>query len=415
MRLKHLLHTLAFSSLAIGGLSLSGCGTADVSAGTADTTADPLIRVLLGQGLTEAAIGSGGPVIIDGIEGRGAVRATFPPGLVRLTRDAAGWRIGDGRFEGDVLTIGAEDGGVMKFGDRAYRGKLRLISRGSGNFDVVNDLGVEDYLAGVLPGEIPGHWSEASHEAQAVVARTYALYEVKTAGDARGFFDVYDDTRSQVYGGALAETDRGRRAVMRTSGEVVTHETDEGPRIFKAYFHSTSGGVTLDGQLIFGEKETPALSAQSLGDFGRASKRFNWDPIVLKKDELTRRIRLWGERNGHEIRRMSKLNQLNVLSRNAFGRPTQYEVIDAVGRKFPLNPEEIRWSINTDASAGSTVYSGWFRPINNADNVVLADGHGWGHGVGMCQWSAEGMAKAGADYTNIVTRSYPETRIYRAY
>ena len=267
---------------------------------------------------------------------------------------------------------------------------------------------------GVLPAELPPTWRAETYEAQAVVARTYAIWELKTEGPGRGHFDVYDDDKSQVYGGMSAESEKSRRAVKATSGQVVVHQTPAGPRIFKAYFHSTSGGATLGVESAFNEPPVRALSAQSLGEASKESKLYEWPPVVLTKPEVTRRMKLWGERRGHPIKKIDRVDRLEIAAKNEFGRPTRFEVVDARGNRYSLIPEEVRWALNTGAE-GTTVYSGYFEPINNATNIVIGNGRGWGHGVGMCQFTAEAWASQGKDHVEIVTASYPGTTVVRAY
>ncbi|MEM1011053.1 MAG: SpoIID/LytB domain-containing protein [Planctomycetota bacterium] len=415
-----LILALPFARLLVGCSDKVSANTAVVS--PASSAEVPMVRVLLQSDVPTVTIRAGGPLIAsrpDGTEDQGPVRLKLPDAPIVVTREGAGWRIGDLRLSGDVLVLQPERDEPIGVGDASneglYRGNVRLVPQAGGRFAVVNDIDVERYLMGVLPKEILPEWSEAAHRAQAVVARTYALYEVKTAGQRRSYFDVYDDTKSQVYGGALAETPKARRAVRETTGQVVAHETPVGLRIFKAYFHSTSGGVTLGVDDAFNQPPVTALSAQTLGDAGRLSGRFEWDPVLVSKEELTRRMTAWGKANEHPIRSMRRLHELNIISRNAHGRPNAFEAIDTVGNRYALSAEEARWSVNADRGDATPIYSGWFTPINNEKTIVFAEGRGWGHGVGMCQWSAEGFAKEGMNYRQIVARSYPETRLVRAY
>src|SRR5690606_3331539 len=201
-----------------------------------------------------------------------------------------GWHIGNQTFPRGSLRLTPLKEGSLSINGKRYRGSLRLVPRKeeTRRFDVVNDVDIESYLQGVLPSELPTWFHPTTYEAQAVVARTYALWEIKTAGRERGHFDLYHSDRSQVYGGIDAETRRSRQAVARTRGQVAVHDTPAGPRIFKAYFHSTSGGATLGVESAFNEPPIRALSAQSLGDLSKESSRYTWKPIVLTKQEVTR-------------------------------------------------------------------------------------------------------------------------------
>ena len=396
-------------------LLAAGCGdAASATAGDAESP-EPRVRVRVVEDAAAVTLDATRPPTLAGDALPGPVRLDLVEGPVRLALDADGWQLGDQRLPRGELVLEPLELGTLAVDGKRFRGRLVFVPRSRDRFDVVNHLGVEGYLMGVLPGEIPGHWDVATHAAQAVVARTYAIYELKTAGPGRGHYDLHADTRSQVYGGLDAENAKARDAVRLTAGQVAVHPTPEGPRIFKAYFHSTSGGVTLGNDVAFAEESIEPLSAQYLGDLGAASGRFTWDPVYVDKAELTRRFRLWGRGRGHALAEVATVADVEVETVNGFGRPTRYVVTDARNRRFSLGPEEIRWATNTDRRGGPLLYSGWFRPIVNETNVVFADGRGWGHGVGMCQWSAQGMAEAGLDYRRIVTASYPGTSVVRAY
>ena len=121
----------------------------------------------------------------------------------------------------------------LELGGSPYRGTLRVYSSGSA-LSAVNHVDLESYLKGVVPREMPSTWRAV--KAQAVAARSYALATRRT-GD---IFDVYPDTRSQVYGGIAAETAATNAAVDETAGQVLTY----GGAVAVTYFFSTSGGKT---------------------------------------------------------------------------------------------------------------------------------------------------------------------------
>jgi stage II sporulation protein D len=125
---------------------------------------------------------------------------------------------------------------------KPYRGSL-TIRRVAGGFNVVNTVPLELYLRGVVPSEMPKGWSTQAYEAQAVAARSYALASLKPASA----FDLYGDSRSQVYGGIAAETPVTNAAVGATAGQVLTY----GGRVIVAYYDSTSGGRTAPVQAVF--------------------------------------------------------------------------------------------------------------------------------------------------------------------
>jgi stage II sporulation protein D len=118
----------------------------------------------------------------------------------------------------------------------AYRGSLEFRPNGSGGVYTVNVVGLDDYVQGVIAAEMPSTWSAEALKAQAVAARTYAI----TTDVAGGFYNLYPDTRSQMYRGLAAETPATDAAVAATSGQIVT--CDGAPAV--TYFFASSGGYT---------------------------------------------------------------------------------------------------------------------------------------------------------------------------
>jgi stage II sporulation protein D len=246
------------------------------------------------------------------------------------------------------------------------------------------------------------------------VARTYALYEARTAGIGR-HYDVTDDTRSQVYGGIASETPKSRDAVLHTEGIVVAYGPRGNERIFKAYFSSCCGGVGQSAADAFGDPDIPPLREKRAGNLCNASPRFNWGPVVISKDELTRRIRAWGARRNRPEKDMGTVRSIDIAAVNTYQRPVRFYVTDSRGLRYSLSGEELRWACNADANGGPILYSSFVRPVTQGDSIHFVEGHGWGHGVGMCQWCAQSLATRGVRHEDIVRYSYPGAVLVRAY
>jgi stage II sporulation protein D len=346
----------------------------------------------------------------------------FPSGLsIPTTLSGDGWHLGRQTIRAGALTFKPSDGPIHINGVE-YRGDIRLMPTGGGRFNVVNDVDVEDYLAGVVTREMYPSWPLEAIKAQAVASRTYALYETHYVGVNRPW-DVFGDQRSQMYGGMTGETSKSREAVEQTQGLVLTYGPGYGT-IFKAYFSSCCGGVTQAASDAFpGEPYIPPLAEQSHGSLCNASKYFNWGPITISKAELTRRFHIWAQRQSTEMGRpIAELNMANVYridlqQFNRYGRPNRVLVTDARGVQFSWPAEQLRTAVNTDAPPGSTLPSS-FCKINgdpNSSSVTFYEGHGFGHGVGMCQWCAEALASAGQNFAQILVNAYPQAKLVRAY
>ena len=143
-----------------------------------------------------------------------------------------------------------------------FRGSLRVVLAGS-TADVINAVALEDYLRGVVPAEMPSTWPAEARAAQTIAARSFAAYRLHPAS---GTFDVFDDTRSQVYLGVRRESAAADVTVTATAGQVLR----SGTAIVNALFHSTGGGATEHNENVFtsssGTKGTPVAYLRGAAD-----------------------------------------------------------------------------------------------------------------------------------------------------
>ena len=165
---------------------------------------------------------------------------------------------------------------VLSVNGNAYRGRLRVLRDGR-RLDVVNDVRMEFYVRGVVPWEMPYRWHLGALAAQAVAARSFALAEL----GSRGTFDLYPDTRDQMYGGVRAETTRTNRAVASTARQVLVWNG----AVARTYYSSTSGGRT---QALPG---VPYLRSVS-DPYDRISPHHRWGPLRYSRRQLGRLLHL---------------------------------------------------------------------------------------------------------------------------
>jgi stage II sporulation protein D len=205
--------------------------------------------------------GTTGTRLIDLATGRTLAHLYFP---VRLTGPTP------------LRLSGLAENGVS---DGAYHGDLVLQPSGA-DIRVVNDVGLESYLFGVVPAEMPGSWATEALRAQAIVARSYALTSRRPSEP----FDVYADTRSQMYRGVAGESARATDAVRATRAVVVK----AGASIAHTLFSSSSGGRTAAVEEIFGGP--PVLYLQSVDDpYDRLSPYHDWT-VTLSDTEAAKRL-----------------------------------------------------------------------------------------------------------------------------
>lgn len=334
---------------------------------------------------------------------------------ITLHLTPAGWRCGGTNLGLGELVIRPASTGSLLINGAAYRGQYRFVATSPGRFDVVNDVDIDEYLYSVVSRELYPNWHEEAYRAQAVAARTYALYEKNVRRETR-HWDVWPDERSQVYGGLAAETPKSRSSVDDTRGIVLAFGPEGDERIFKAYFSSCCGGVTQNVEDVFGETPMKALSAQHVGPVCSASTKFNWGPIVIPKTELARRFALYGQKKGSPEQHIQAVRSVTISQRNAFGRPIRFQVIDGQGLQYSWHAEQLRWAVNTDGAPGTTLFSSYVENIiTESDRIRFIGGHGYGHGVGMCQWCLQARALAGIKHEDMLLYAYPGAKLLRAY
>ena len=333
-----------------------------------------------------------------------------------------------------LLTVQNDDPRGNWLGSRRYRGALRISGRG-GRLRVINSLGIETYLASVVGSEMPHRWPLAALQAQAVAARTYALKQ-RSRG---GAWDVKATVASQVYRGVESETPSTRQAVASTRSLVLVH----GGRLIDAVFHSSSGGVTEASGMVW-RRQHPYLV--SVPDHDQHSPVHRWeqwfDPAGLRQrlpetggiqsvevlsrsgSGRVRQARLRGPRgslviSGGELRKRLGLKSTLV----------SFEIV--TGGQRPPVAVPVR-SVTTTASRGSRIdritaavaRQGPDRkpllvapppPLISKTSVrrwsagglqLLVKGQGYGHGVGMSQWGAHGLAEQGANFRAILHHYY---------
>ncbi|MCX5656988.1 MAG: SpoIID/LytB domain-containing protein, partial [Candidatus Omnitrophica bacterium] len=166
--------------------------------------------------------------------------------------------------------------------DRIYRGEIDIIRTKDARLLLVNHVGLEDYLYGVLYHEVSPRWPIEALKAQAIVSRTYALYQ-KSINETRDF-DLTSDFYSQVYGGKTSEKYRTTRAVDLTRGEVLIYEG----KLLPAYFHATCGGHTEDAGELWNTDLVPLKGVKC--NFCRLSPHYRWENSLNLKEVMEKLV-----------------------------------------------------------------------------------------------------------------------------
>ena len=401
---------------------------------SAVTAQEPQMRVLVAEG-SELILRSDGeqPLLVRGLASK---ERRLQRLQVRLLNGHL--TLSDGSAARDAsLRISTTDPRGLWLGSRRYRGDLLLLVR-SGRILAINQLGIETYLPSVVGSEMPAKWPLAALQAQAVAARTYALRQRGRKPD----FDVKATVSSQVYKGMESETPRTREAVATTRSLVLVH----GGRLINAVFHSSSGGSTEPSGEVW-QSQLPYLV--SVRDHDQHSPVHRWNQRFEAKD-LRRRFEETGgvERlsvlttsstgrvrsariqgplgslvlSGRQLRQRlglkSTMVSFSLLKGDAGTADESVDPLDqdsqppsqliglwrdsasGISERGPLSPPSLSAPLSPSTSPGRS--SG-----TRGDAIVLeASGRGYGHGVGMSQWGAHGLASQGADFREILRHYY---------
>ncbi len=229
------------------------------------------VRVLLAQG-KKATIDS---VVAWSVTDAAGVKAALDPGTLVLKPKLAL----PGKQLTPPLTFTSKQPLVV--GGKPYRGKIRVLTDGK-TLQVIDVVGLEAYLKGVVPSEMPSAWPPEALKAQAVAARSYALNGLAKGRD----YDLYSDTRSQVYGGLDAELPATNAAVDATKGEIVLYNG----KVANTLFFSTSGGRTASAAETTG---TAVPYLVSVADpYDTASPYHDWGPVLVDAAKVAKQLKL---------------------------------------------------------------------------------------------------------------------------
>lgn len=298
-----------------------------------------------------------------------------------------GLQIGDKKFRVFGVEIVAKKDGYIYLNGRPYRGKVRFINEG-GKLTVVNVISIEDYLKGVLNYEVAHWWPMQALMAQAVASRSYALYMKKVNRDKN--YDLTANIYSQVYGGRWGERWKVKRAIKKTQGLVLFYNGE----ILPAFYHSTCGGHTDSADHVW-KIDIPPLKGVPC-NFCQFSPHYRWE----KKIKL-HEIRDKFVRAGYSI---NEIQNIAVKERYETGFVKSIE-IKADHKVYTISAKEFRHIIGVNILRSRRFL------LKTKGDYLYITGYGWGHGIGMCQWGAYGMALRGYNFKQILNYYYPGAEI----
>jgi stage II sporulation protein D len=336
------------------------------------------LRVAVSQKVSQINIGSSTVAIVS--DGAGKKIAELQPqsGLVARFSAGAGFpptnkaeiEVGDAKLT--QLWVTPQQGGYIWIGDRWYRGKVQVMPVDQ-KLVAINHVDLEQYLYSVLGAEMSTNFPAEALKAQAVAARTYALYRRQSS--SKKLFDVDSTQASQVYRGLSSEANTTQAAVNATLGQVLLYQ---GKPILAA-FHAASGGHTENVEDIWSSQ----LSyLRGVPDYDLGTPAYEWTK-TLSNSELSQSL---------------KINQVKSIAPDKttqFGSVISLKVVGDTAQTFTGS------QIRTALKLRSLRFT-----ITPAPDGFTFTGRGYGHGLGMSQWGAYNLANKGMKYANILAHYY---------
>ncbi|MDJ0733477.1 MAG: SpoIID/LytB domain-containing protein [Nostocaceae cyanobacterium] len=344
------------------------------------------------------------------------------------------WVVNNFRYNRDRLKI-SSDNNLIKVNEtpkpqkaRIYPGRLEIQPNAYGSYTLVNEVPLETYLRGVVPYEIGRGAPMAAMEAQAIIARTYALRNVR-----RFEIDEYQlcaDTHCQVYYGLQGTSANTDQAIATTRGMVLTYNKE----LVDALYSSTTGGVTAAFSDVWNGEDRPYLrpvvdaptdiwnlsgqslaSEQNLRKFISLKEGFNeskWNLFRWRREtsleNITKGLQKFLKVKNSPYAKFKKIKAMRVVERSYGGRILKLAIETDIGT-FHLHKDEVRSAF---AAPISTLF--YLQPLNKGTPGTWGYafiGGGLGHGVGLSQTGAQNLAKLGWSSTDILQFYYPGTKL----
>jgi stage II sporulation protein D len=357
--------------------------------------AEDAIRVLLAQDAPRIQVSAERRLSVQGAGGHERV---FTDSVIIAASSDGTWSLNGEVLSGTGLTLSADGAGLtLRVGQGSEStaaplvvdGTLRILrGKGPGGVAVVNHVDVEEYVKGVVPAEMNAAWHAEALKVQAIVARTYALYQRQVNRERE--YDVVASTLDQVYRGRQGVDRRVQDAVESTKSLALTYQNEP----ILAAFSSTAAGPTEDAMNVW-SKDLPYLKGVDC-PFDANSPYYQWR-AEFKLQELEDKL----SRQGFAI---GTIANLTPLSYSAAGRVARLRILHSQG-ELVLRGEDLRRLV------GYGVIQSTQFEVESIGKTVVLSGRGAGHAVGLCQWGAKEMADLGYRFDTILHYYFPGTEL----
>ena len=340
----------------------------------APAQASVILRVAIEREVKQVKVGASTTAIVKDSSGKTLGEL---PGMRPFAAQAIPGGVALDRWQSGLFWIEPTNKGYVYIGDRWFRGRILVVPTANG-LTAVNRVDLEEYLYSVIGGEMDTSWPPEALKAQAIAARTYALYE-RERQRRNPVYDLGDSPdRWQIYKGISSEAPKTYAAVDTTAGKVLTYKN----QIILSVFHACSGGHTENVEDVWSSKE-PYLRA--VPDFDQNIKECNWIK-TFTPGEISARISGVGNVKDMIIETLSQFKSVKSL-----------KIVGDKGTKI-LKGEEVRTALRIKSTR--------FTVNKDTNGNFILQGLGFGHALGMSQWGAYELSKRGANHLQILGYYY---------
>ncbi|MEE2906975.1 MAG: SpoIID/LytB domain-containing protein [Planctomycetota bacterium] len=381
---------------------------------------EPVVRVRLESrrsGGEPVTIGQEG-VVLEVADGTGSAERINGP--IHISRHDEHWVIDTAqggvrvRRTGDRLRFRCSDPVVVGSGEHRFAGELHCVAS-SDTWHLIEHIQMEEYIPGVLAGELYAGWSFSCYAAQAVAARSFACMEVQMR--TRSDWDVVASPTSQAYVG-VTDNRTAHEAQAMTQGMVLAWNN----QLVPGYYSSCCGGlaaIAVNQISSSPVNNVPPLEGHDGRDPCTNSPLYDWT-IDRSARSLHRRLDAWSKhRSNHTLGRLTSIESITVHERNRHGRPMVLRITDRGGRSAKLTLQEFLEATGFEGSGSprtrpKSLWSGWATGTVHRGRVQM-QGHGFGHGVGLCQYGAQELGSNGKSFREILAWYYPGSELHKGW
>lgn len=368
----------------------------------------PYVRVGLLQGVQEVVITANDDFVVKDVDNKVNYKFKKMNEVNIRQKDRTVYVNKKGK-ETTTLIVAVKNNDPVIVNGKRYRGNL-IIQPHKAGLTVINRLLIDEYLYGVVPEEMPASWNIEALKAQAVAARTFALYDKLDRKHTKEGFDVCATTDCQVYGGIDSETSATNKAINETKGKVIIYLHQP----ICSVFHAASGGKTDDSINVW-NVNVPYLRA--VDDKDEQSPYQNWT-ISVTNESLTRSIK-----NSYSDIGTVKEIDFSGLKKDP-AKASKPQVIKFIGsnkKSVELTKTQLRSLLNLKSSnftielEDNKKAKNDILKIDKDDKKLIFKGSGFGHRLGMSQWGAKSLADKGKNYQQILYHYYSDVNIKDMY